>query len=630
MTHKLKAWLSNRVFCYLLLGIISALAMAAFQSAGFLQTLELRAYDQLLLKRPALAIDNRIVVIGETEPDIHRYGHPLSDSILAEALQKIEAGNARVIGVDKYRDMPVAPGTDKLSKVLKKFSNIVWIFFAGNSKKDFIASPVALKNDPERTGFNDMLEDYDGVSRRGLLFLELDGNNYYAFPLLLSLQYLAGEHIPAGSDELGNLSLNGISLLPINSNFGGYRNVDAGGYQIMLDYPGLPQSFSLFSLSDLLDNKIPPDALKDKIVLIGGMAPSLSDYKLLPNQIKQYGVEHHAYFVSQLLNTALKQKQPLHSWPNTGEYLWLLVWCLVGAWTGSHKGGLFGLSALILLAFLILSGSCVVLMTKGWWIPLAMPLLGWANTLIMSLIFFSSQERAERRQLMHLFASHVSPEIAAKLWEAREQFFSDGGVRPDTLTATVLFTDICNFTTVAETMEPLTLMKWLNEYMGEMSGLVTNNQGMVNKYIGDAIMAIFGVPVKRVTLSEIAIDAQNAVQCAIQFNQSLRELNQQWLVKGLPTIKMRVGIYTGPLVAGSFGGTVRMEYTVIGDTVNTAARLESFDKTIAEPTTENPCRILIGEATYHHVAHLYETKTVGEYQLKGKNEFSKIYQIIIS
>ncbi len=95
-------------------------------------------------------------------------------------------------------------------------------------------------------------------------------------------------------------------------------------------------------------------------------------------------------------------------------------------------------------------------------------------------------------------------------------------------------------------------------------------------------------------------------------------------------ITVRVDIFAGSLVAGSFSGAVRMEYTEIGDTVNTAARLESFEKTFAEPTVDNPCRILIGDSTYHHVSHLYETKTVGDYQLKGKNEFSKIYQIIIS
>jgi adenylate cyclase len=108
----------------------------------------------------------------------------------------------------------------------------------------------------------------------------------------------------------------------------------------------------------------------------------------------------------------------------------------------------------------------------------------------------------------------------------------------------------------------------------------------------------------------------------------LRELNEEWKKQGLPAITMRVGIYTGSLVAGSFGGVVRMEYTVIGDTVNTASRLESFDKTIAPPDEKNPCRILIGESTRDYVSALYETQIVGEFQLKGKDEYSKIYQVI--
>jgi len=257
-------------------------------------------------------------------------------------------------------------------------------------------------------------------------------------------------------------------------------------------------------------------------------------------------------------------------------------------------------------------------------------MLNWIGTLTLSTLYFSSQERAERRQLEQLFASHVSPEIATRLWESREQFFSEGGVRPDTLVATVLFTDIVSFTTIAETMEPLVLMKWLNEYMGEMSQLVTNNQGMVNKYIGDAIMAIFGVPVKREIDLEIASDAQHAVACALAFNRRLLELNEIWHERGLPRIHMRVGIHTGSLVAGSFGGVVRMEYTAIGDTVNTASRLESFDKLVAPPNDAHPCRILISDETYQHVFHLYEGCVVGEYQLKGKNEYSKIYQIMTS
>jgi adenylate cyclase len=624
-----KQWQHPYVSC-VLLGLGAALLMIGLQYLGVVQNIELRAFDQLLLKRPAMSIDNRIVIIGETEPDIRRYGHPLSDKVLAEALEQLEQSGVRVIGVDKYRDVSVQPGTEDFNQILKKYSNIVWIFFSGNSKQDFIPSPQVLENNPERVGFNDVIEDADGVSRRGLLFLDVDGNNYYAFPLLLSLHYLAGEQISAASDEQGNLSLNGISLPKLDAQFGSYSEIDAGGYQIMLSYPGLPQSFRFYTLSDLLDNKIPKENLKDKMVLIGGMAPSLSDYRLLPNQMKQFGVEHHAYFVSQLLNTAIEKKSPLKSWPNMAEYGWLLTWSLIGAFTGLRKGGLWRLFLFIATEFVILLGSNIVLLNEGWWIPFMAPMLNWIGTLTLSTLYFSSQERAERRQLEQLFASHVSPEIATRLWESREQFFSEGGVRPDTLVATVLFTDIVSFTTIAETMEPLVLMKWLNEYMGEMSQLVTNNQGMVNKYIGDAIMAIFGVPVKREIDLEIASDAQHAVACALAFNRRLLELNEIWHERGLPRIHMRVGIHTGSLVAGSFGGVVRMEYTAIGDTVNTASRLESFDKLVAPPNDAHPCRILISDETYQHVFHLYEGCVVGEYQLKGKNEYSKIYQIMTS
>ncbi|MDD5228472.1 MAG: adenylate/guanylate cyclase domain-containing protein [Methylococcales bacterium] len=628
MQNTFKKWLRRPLVSCFLLGLLSAIVITSVQYAGILQGAELRAFDQLLLKRPDIEIDNRIVIIGETEPDIRRYGHPLSDKVLADALQKIETAGARVIGVDKYRDVAVKPGTDELKNILQKYGNIIWIFFAGNSKQEFIPAPEVLANNPERMGFNDLVEDSDGVSRRGLLFLDIDGNSYYAFPLLLALHYLAAENIHAQGDEQGNLSLNGVSLPPIDSNFGAYSSADTGGYQIMLNYPSLPQSFKFFTLSDLLDNKISTDMLKDKIVLIGGTAPSLQDYRLLPNGIKRFGVEYHAYFVSQLLNTAIKQNQPLHAWSNYSEYLWLLILCLAGAFTGFRRGSLPRLLALIVGEFIFLFVWNIAFLNEGWWAPLIAPMLGWASSLALSVLYFSSQERAERRQLMQLFASHVSPEVAKRLWNAREQFFSEGGVRPDTLTATVLFTDIANFTTIAENMEPLILMKWLNEYMGEMSNIVINHNGMVNKYIGDAMMAIFGVPVKRETDSEIEIDAQHAVQCAVKFNRQLRELNQQWQAQGLPQITMRTGIYTGSLVAGSFGGVVRMEYTVIGDTVNTASRLESFDKSVARPNDEHPCRILIGETTYHHVAHLYETRIVGECQLKGRNEYSKIYQIL--
>ncbi|QPK63695.1 adenylate/guanylate cyclase domain-containing protein [Methylomonas sp. LL1] len=612
----------------MLLGVIAIGAVIALQISGSLQGFELRAFDQYLLHRPTVAIDDRIVLIDETEADIRRHGHPLPDQVLADALLALEKAGARVIGVDKYRDVAVEPGTEALNAVLQQHNNIVWIFFAGNSTEEYIPAPSVLLNNPERAGFNDIIEDPDGVSRRGLLFLDLDGNSYYAFPLLLTLHYLAHENIGAQSDSDGYLSLNGVSLPRIDADFGAYSGIDAAGYQIMLDFPGLQQPFKIFSLSDLLDGKIPVDVLRDKLVLLGSTSPSLHDYRLLPNEFRGFGIDYHAYFSSQLLNSALNRKQPLRAWPNAIEYVWLGLWCLVGVFTGLRRGGLRRLMLLIVAELLLLLICSQLLFNQGWWLPLVMPLLGWAAALGASVLFFFTRERAERRQLMQLFASHVSPEVANRLWEVRDQFFSEGGVRPDTLTATVLFTDLSNFTTVAESMEPLVLMSWLNQYMDEMSRIVIDHGGIINKYIGDAIMAVFGVPVKRETETDIAIDARHAVQCALDFNFRLRELNQQWQAQGLPTITMRTGIQTGPLVAGSFGGALRMEYTVIGDTVNTASRLESFDKTVATPDSDHPCRILIGETTYKYVYHSCKALMVGECQLKGKNKQLKIYRVI--
>jgi adenylate cyclase len=255
-------------------------------------------------------------------------------------------------------------------------------------------------------------------------------------------------------------------------------------------------------------------------------------------------------------------------------------------------------------------------------------MLAWLLTLIFGIFWFSNLERNERKQLLRLFEQHVSPQVAAALWEKRDEFFIRGGVKPDQLTATVLFTDLVNFTTLAEGMNPLNLMNWLNEYMDEMSNIIIEQDGMINKYIGDAIMALFGVPVKKTDSEGITADAIKAVESAVRMGEKLQELNVLWQQQGIPMIGMRVGIYTGPLVAGTLGGQKRMEYTVIGDTVNTASRLESFDKNIATPDAQQPCRILVGESTWELIRNHYVTEQIAECQLKGKHNMLNIYRVL--
>jgi adenylate cyclase len=162
--------------------------------------------------------------------------------------------------------------------------------------------------------------------------------------------------------------------------------------------------------------------------------------------------------------------------------------------------------------------------------------------------------------------------------------------------------------------------------MEAMAQQVLDHRGVIDKYIGDSIMAIFGVPLPRKTDAEISRDAVNAVNCALAMERSLRQLNSRWREQQLPTIGMRIGIFTGPLVAGSLGSAQRLEYTVVGDTVNTAARLEGFDKDLFTLDCLNsPCRIIIGEATLHRLGYQFETQNLGEVSLRGKDQKITVY-----
>jgi adenylate cyclase len=245
------------------------------------------------------------------------------------------------------------------------------------------------------------------------------------------------------------------------------------------------------------------------------------------------------------------------------------------------------------------------------------------------LLYVSSQERTQRSVLMRLFAQSVSPEVAETLWQQREQFLAGSRPHPQRLTATVLFTDLEGSTSVAECLGEQAFMDWLETYLDVMSQQVMAHGGVINKYMGDAIMALFGVPIPHTSAAEISQDAVHAVQCALAMRRELIQLNRRWQEQQQPTIRMRVGICTGLLVAGAVGSAERLEYTVYGDTVNTASRLENYEKeTFAAEAIDSPCRILIGATTLHYLGQQFQTEYVGEVHLKGKEQTTTVYRIL--
>lgn len=623
----------------LIISAMVCLCAIGVRNIGWFEFLELAAYDYCLrFTAPKTPMPPPIVLINISEEDINKLGRwPVSDANLAVLLKKLGSFGPRAMGLDLYRDIPVPPGSSQLVDVFSRAQSIVTVKKIGDDKSSTIKPPYMVKN-MDLVGFNDIVVDTGGIVRRGLLFMDDGETAAFSFALQLSLLYLGPEGITPepGEQNEQHLRLGKTTFVPLEANDGGYIRADARGYQFLLDFKEASTPFTSFSLTEALSGKVPAEAVRDKIVLIGVTAESLKDFFYTPfsrvadSEQKMPGHELHARIASQIIRSALKGDKPMRYISEVKEWSWIVLWGLVGGLLGLWGRSLTRLFLFGLFSLSVLVSVCFVVFRLGWWVPVVPPAAAWLVSGAVVAAYNSYHEKIQRDQVMQLFSRHVSPDVANAIWQNKEDFMDGARPRPQKLTATVLFTDIKGFTSVSEKMDPPTLLDWLNEYMEAMAQVVISHGGIINKYIGDAIMAVFGIPVARTTDAEIGNDAAKAVECALSMADGLEALNKEWQARGLATIKMRVGIYTGELVAGSLGSSQRMEYTVIGDTVNIASRLESFDKDSVEigaDAEKSVCRILIGEGTARYVGDRFLMKKVGAVSLKGKDEKITIYMV---
>ena len=627
----------------LLVGHLVFASLLGLRSAGILQILELSAYDFLLWTRSInSSFDSRITIIWATDEDQRQLGWPLADDKLAQLFQTVLAYEPDSIGLDIYRDLPVplegGAGYDALVAILKKHDNIFAIRKLMDTKGSRVDPPPALK-DTDRVGFNDIPEDAGGIIRRGLLYAsDIQQNTQELFGLKLVLHYLKHYNIePQGvPDNPKAMGLGRAVLEPLDKDFGGYVAQDAAGFQLMLTYPGAPTEFNSLSLNRVLEQKFDPEwfrnRIKGRIVLIGVNAQATPDFVYTPfgysSKIEQRlpGVAVHAYIISQLLRMSLDGDKPLYSLTEFQEKLWIWLWSVVSALVCLWAHSVWRVTLSVLGGLLILVIGSQLAFSYGIWVIIAAPAIGWTVSNSLMISYLANQDKNQRAELMQIFSKHVSKNVAEAIWKEREHYLNAGRLRPQRLIATVLFTDLQNFTSVSERMEPQSLMDWLNQYMETMVSVIEKkHSGHVNKFIGDAIMALFGVPIPRQSPNEIFEDAARAVDCALQLREEMEHLRVVWEKEGLPLIRMRVGICTGPVVAGSLGAVERQEYTVLGDTVNTASRLESFDKNI---DAESSCRILISETTLECLDGQFITECVGSVYLKGKESRVTIYRVM--
>ncbi|MEW6220512.1 MAG: adenylate/guanylate cyclase domain-containing protein [Thermodesulfobacteriota bacterium] len=619
----------------LLVGLLIFLLVLGSRSAGLLQGLELALYDGLAALQPAAGPPPVTLVLID-EKDVEALGFwPPSDGVLARLSTLLLVHEPRAVGFDLYRDRPVAPGSEELDRLLATAPSLVWIAKFGGPGETAVAPPAALA-DPDRVGFSDLLLDPGGIVRRAALFLDDGETASWAFALQLARRYLLPLGVVPAPDpeEPELLQLGAASFRPLDRTAGGYQRLDARGYQILVDAAALAADLPVLSLRQVLAGDLDPRLIRERVVLVGVSAASIKDLFYTPRNRWQAdaaptpGVAIHAALVAQLIAAARGGRPPLAWAGEMTEILVLLAAALLGGWAGLQGPSPWRFLLLAGGGSAILAGTGGAALALGSWLPMAAPLVAFLGSATGAVAYGVSRERRQRQQLMEIFSRHVSDEVAATLWQERHQFLEGGRPRPRKLTATVLFTDLVGFTTLAEGLSPAALLAWLNEYLTAMAEEVSAHGGIVNKYIGDAIMAVFGVPLAREGDSGAAADAGRAVACALAMGRRLAQLNRRWHETGQPLVGMRIGIATGPLVAGSVGAARRLEYTVLGDTVNTAARLESYDKASFRPDPlRTPCRVLVTGATWTLVADRFQAESVGQIQLRGKGETVPVYRL---
>lgn len=624
-------WLDlSEISAVILATIIIVFVLLGIYHLGGLQPLELVIYDHMVGLRSELGTDPRLVVISITEEDIRAFNRwPLSDEVIARLLEKLSSYNPQVIGLDLYRDIRYEPGHEQLRQQLQS-PNVIVIKNLGYSEKN---GPPAPPNIPEeRVGFNDLLLDPDNVVRRNLMFADTKDGTSYSFSLRLALSYLLPKGIqpennPNNSDSI---QWGKANFIPLLNSSGGYQTIDDQGYQILLNYRSANDGAKMISLTKFLYGNIPKSWIEDKIVLIGTVAPSGKDLFLTPYSPAQKkaprmpGVLVHAQMVSQILDAVSGDRRLFIFWPQWGEMLWIFSWAIIGATLSWCSRNAVFLTLGNPLLLLILFALGFVLFLQDRWVPVATPALAFLIISGVSIGYRAFRAQRQQQIVMRLLGQNTSPEVANALWNSRDRLLADGKLPGQKLVATIFFSDIRNFSTVSEQMPPETLLEWLNEYLGVLTQCVQAHHGIINKFTGDGIMAAFGVPMARKTEHEIAQDAYAAVACALEIGERLQQLNQQWKQRGFPVIQMRVGIFTGPIVAGSLGGKERLEYGLLGDSVNIASRLESCEK----DRQSTVCRVLIAYQTLQYLADHFEVESWGPKPLKGRQEMVDIYRVV--
>ncbi len=639
-------WLAARPAAVLAVAGTTAALVLGLRASGLLVPLELGVYDRLS-SPPGPRQDPPIALVQIREEDIRSFGHPLCDGLLAMGLQRLVDAGATAVGVDLYRDVPVrscdgpagTAGSEAfdLESVVLGTDRIVMVMKYPDPLTGGVPPPPFLEGTPY-FGFSDVPVDADGIVRRGLLLIDDGEQVYLSFSLLLALRALRDEGIGLGPDaEDETLMALGPTTLPAFArNDGGYMGADDGGYQFLIDYGAGESPYPTFGFADLVDPDSDLSAVEGRVAIVGTAAPSVKDVffttysaRLPADESAVHGMVVHAHALANLLALGHGTRAALTTPADVTDVIAVLVVALLGATLGTANRSMKVVVGATFLGAIGLAGLAWWALGRAFWVPVVAPGLAGGLAVSGAVALSVARERAERQEIRGLFSRFLRPAVADEIWRRRDEFIgADGRPASHRVELTTLMSDIRGFSTAAEKLEPEKLMQWINEYLNAMASVVEDHGGVVDDYAGDGIKANFGFPVAPKDDSEVSDYAVRAVNCALAMGDEIQRLNAEWVQRGMPSGSTRIGIYTGPAVVGVIGSEESLKYTTVGDAVNTAARLESFDKGGFGDGSDQGWRILVGGETLEHLGGAFRTEDMGLHEVKGKKLPVHIYRVL--
>jgi adenylate cyclase len=464
----------------------------------------------------------------------------------------------------------------------------------------------ALSEDMSSTGFFNVYADDDGVIRRSNLIIPYGRSRDLAeWDIYPSLEVQTIRSFLDLPNEQVILEFGQVGAVRILFGDAASVHTDQLG-RVYVNYHGPSYTYPHYSMADVIEGKVKPETFAGKIVLIGATATGIGDLRTTPFGNFDYpGVEIHANVIDDILNhNFLKRGAKQSLW----DFLLILFFGIpFGIWLAlvSPRWMWFGFGMLGLLI-----GIDYFAFLKGWWLNFTIPALTLTSNVILISLYRALVEEKEKRRVRTAFSQFVSPEVVRRLLVNPEL------VEPRKTEITVMFSDIRGFTTISEKLDAQELAIFLNQYLSDMTKIVFERRGTLDKYIGDAVMAFWGAPVE---------DKEHAVlacQTALAMMARVHELQKEWKAAGKPALDIGIGLNTGVASVGRMGSALRKAYTALGDSVNLSSRLEGLNK-------DYGTHILVNETTYVAAKDSgFVFRELDLIRVKGKNDPVVIYELV--